>query len=42
MIRDSRLMRLLRTERSRKDLLFLSINGIKMTQCLKLGLVVLV
>nr|DAF96146.1 MAG TPA: hypothetical protein [Podoviridae sp. ctG4L18] len=41
MIRDSRLMRLLRTERSRKDLLFLSINGIKMTQYLKLSLVVL-
>nr|DAJ73363.1 MAG TPA: hypothetical protein [Caudoviricetes sp.] len=42
MIRDSRLMRPLKTEHSRKGLLFLSINGIKMTQYLKLSLVVLV
>mgnify|MGYP003523081383 CR=1 FL=1 len=41
MINSSRLMRPLRIERSRKDLLLLNINGIKMTQYLKLGLVVL-
>nr|DAD56381.1 MAG TPA: hypothetical protein [Caudoviricetes sp.] len=41
-ISSSRLMRPLRAERSRKDLLLLSINGIKMTQYLKLSLVVLV
>nr|DAP66446.1 MAG TPA: hypothetical protein [Caudoviricetes sp.] len=41
-ISGSRLMRLLRIGRSRKDLLLLSINGIKMTQYLKLSLVVLV